>query len=92
MNKADLITALHCHTHQPRNICLDIVDAIGPILTNALTDGEEVTLPGIGKLKVQQRAAREGRNPKTLEVIPIAAKKVLTFYPTARLKELIATS
>jgi len=37
------------------------------------------TLPGLGKLVIQQRKARLGRNPKTGETIKIAAKKVLKF-------------
>ena len=37
------------------------------------------TLPGLGKLVIQQRKARTGRNPKTGEAIKIPAKKVLKF-------------
>ena len=37
------------------------------------------TIPGLGKLVIQQRAARNGRNPKTGETIKIPAKKVLKF-------------
>ncbi len=37
------------------------------------------TIPGIGKLVVQQRKRRKGRNPATGETIIIPAKKVLKF-------------
>ena len=37
------------------------------------------TIPGIGKLVVQQRKRRKGRNPATGESIIIPAKKVLKF-------------
>jgi len=37
------------------------------------------TLPGIGKIILVQRKARNGRNPRTGEVIRIAAKKVVKF-------------
>jgi DNA-binding protein HU-beta len=37
------------------------------------------TLHGLGKLVIQNRKARMGRNPKTGEAIKIAAKKVLKF-------------
>ncbi len=37
------------------------------------------TIPGIGKLVVQKRKARTGRNPRTGESIKIPAKKVLKF-------------
>ena len=37
------------------------------------------TIPGLGKLVVQHRKARMGRNPQTGEAIKIPAKKVLKF-------------
>jgi len=37
------------------------------------------TLPGIGKLVLVQRAARQGRNPATGETIQIPAKTVVKF-------------
>jgi len=37
------------------------------------------TVPGLGKLRLKDRKARKGRNPKTGETIHIPAKKVLKF-------------
>jgi DNA-binding protein HU-beta len=37
------------------------------------------TIPGLGKLVVQKRKARTGRNPATGETIKIPAKNVLKF-------------
>ena len=37
------------------------------------------TIPGLGKLVVQKRKARMGRNPQTGQPIKIPAKKVLKF-------------
>jgi DNA-binding protein HU-beta len=37
------------------------------------------TLPGLGKLILQDRAARVGRNPQTGEPVQIPAKKVVKF-------------
>ncbi len=47
------------------------------------------TLPGMGKLVVQQRKARMGRNPKTNEPIKIPAKKVLKFRIAKAAKDAI---
>lgn len=55
------------------------VEALFGLIKDALLDGEEVTLPGIGKLKVKTRPARNGRNPKTGETITIPEKKVVKF-------------
>lgn len=47
------------------------------------------TFPGIGKLVVQQRKARNGRNPATGETIKIPAKKVLKFRIAKAAKDAI---
>jgi DNA-binding protein HU-beta len=41
-----------------------------------LGGGDEVQLTGFGKFSAAQRAAREGRNPRTGERMQIAAKRV----------------
>lgn len=47
------------------------------------------TLPGLGKLKLVQRSAREGRNPATGEKIKIPAKKVLKFSVAKAAKDCV---
>ncbi|WP_299695511.1 HU family DNA-binding protein [uncultured Vibrio sp.] len=59
-----------------------IIDGI----TNTLADGDDVTLVGFGTFKISHRAAREGRNPKTGEVIQISASKSPTFKAGKELK------
>jgi DNA-binding protein HU-beta len=56
------------------------------IYERTLLTGEEVTVPGVGKLKVVTKAARNGRNPKTGEAIQIPAKRVVEFTPSAEFK------
>lgn len=47
------------------------------------------TLPGLGKLVLQERAARMGRNPATGATIQIPAKKVVKFRVAKAAKEAI---
>jgi len=47
------------------------------------------TVPGLGKLVVVARKAREGRNPATGEKIRIPAKKVLKFRIAKAAKDAI---
>lgn len=46
-------------------------------------------IPGLGKLVLQARKARQGRNPATGEVIAIPAKKVLKFRVAKAAKDAI---
>ena len=48
-------------------------------ISDALKDGESVTLVGFGSFSIAARAARNGRNPQTGKSIQIPAKKVVKF-------------
>lgn len=58
-----------------------VLEQLGQIVADQLENGSELTLPGVGKLKVTERPARTGRNPSTGAAIEIAAKKVVKFVP-----------
>jgi DNA-binding protein HU-beta len=65
------------------------LDAILETITESLVDGEDVTLIGFGTFKISERAARDGRNPRTGEAIKIAASKVPSFKAGKALKDAV---
>ncbi|MDB6096609.1 MAG: ihfA [Francisellaceae bacterium] len=64
-----------------------LVDNLFYEIANLLEKGEEPRLPGLGKLSVKSKTARPGRNPKTLAMKIIKARKVVTFKPAQPLKK-----
>lgn len=64
-----------------------VVDSVFKVIADAAAAGDEVNLPGFGKFKVQERAAREGRNPQTGATVQIAAAKKLAFQPAKAVKD-----
>lgn len=56
-------------------------------IASAAASGEEVSLPGFGKFKAKDIAAREGRNPSTGETMTFAAQRKITFQPAKALKD-----
>ncbi|MCY1272040.1 DNA-binding protein HRL53 [compost metagenome] len=64
-----------------------VFEQLAQIAQDSLENDGELTLPGIGKLKVSERAARQGRNPQTGKTIEIAAKKVVRFVPAKALAD-----
>lgn len=84
MNKGDLIQAFATAADVKFNDAKDVVETIGEIFGSTLLAGEEVTIPGVGKLKVVVKPARAGRNPATGEAIDIPAKRVVKFTPSAQ--------
>lgn len=68
--------------------------AVGAIVTtvsNALKEGDRVTLVGFGSFEVTRRKARTGRNPQTGKEINIKAAQVPKFRPGKNLKAALST-
>lgn len=68
------------------------VDSILDIMGESLLTERPVKISGFGKLKVKNKAARSGRNPKTTEKIIISRRKVVTFQPSKKLLDSINAS
>lgn len=85
MNKADLINAIAAEAGLTKVDARKALDATVKAITEALADGDKVSLIGFGTFSVAERAARQGINPKTKAPIQIAAKTVAKFKPGAEL-------
>jgi DNA-binding protein HU-beta len=93
MNQVELIDAISTHRNDKgvsKSAIKFALDALGEIAQAELQKGGEVTLPGIGKLSADLRAARIGRNPKTGAEIAIAAKRVPKFSASKALKDAVS--
>ncbi|MBT9473202.1 MAG: HU family DNA-binding protein [Phenylobacterium sp.] len=66
-----------------------LVDGVFKAITEAAARGEEISIPGFGKFKVQDKPARTGRNPSTGAAIEIAATKKVVFQPAKALKDAV---
>ncbi|MCR2831927.1 integration host factor subunit alpha [Acidithiobacillus ferrooxidans] len=64
-----------------------LVESFFNQIRNTLAAGEEVKLSGFGKFTIREKNPRPGRNPRTAEMIPIAARRVVTFRASPLLKE-----
>lgn len=71
----------------PRDVAPLALAALGEVMAAELLGGGEIPLPGVGKLKVKETAARKGRNPKTGESIDIPAGSKVVFTACKELKE-----
>ncbi|MFY9116379.1 MAG: HU family DNA-binding protein [Bacteroidales bacterium] len=85
MNKADLIAAMAAESGLSKVDAKKALDAFLTATTEALKNGERVTLVGFGSFVVGERGARMGRNPRTGDTIKIKAKKVVKFRPSIEL-------
>ena len=83
----DLVSALAEKTGLSKVQTKEVLDAHAELLTSELQSVGSVQLAGIGKLKLGERAAREGRNPATGETIQIKASKTVKFSGGKKFKD-----
>ncbi|MDH4384120.1 MAG: HU family DNA-binding protein [Caulobacter sp.] len=88
MNTADIIDTVASKDDKlTKAQAKAIVDGVFAAIRDAAIKGEEVSVPGFGKFKVQDKPARTGRNPSTGAAIEIAASKKVVFQPAKALKD-----
>jgi DNA-binding protein HU-beta len=89
MTKNELIEAVADKTHMPRLAAASAVEATFDCITAALKDGGEVKIMGFGNFRVIERAARDGRDPRTGAPVKIEASKRPRFSAGKGLKEAV---
>ena len=87
MNKAELITKIAESGKMTKKEAEVALNAFKDSVMGALAEGEKVQLVGFGTFEVRERAAREGRNPRTKETINIPASTVPVFKAGKEFKE-----
>ena len=63
-----------------------IVDAVFREMGRAVSGEGRFAWPGFGTFTVKERAARQGRHPRTGEAMQVAASRTVAFKPAAALK------
>ncbi|WP_347554623.1 integration host factor subunit alpha [Robbsia sp. KACC 23696] len=89
LTKAELAELLFDNVGLNKREAKDMVEAFFDVLRSALESGECVKLSGFGNFQLRDKPQRPGRNPKTGEAIPIAARRVVTFHASQKLKGLV---
>lgn len=89
MNKTELISAIAEQTELSKKDAEKALKAFTDIVTDELKKGEKVQIVGFGTFEVSERAAREGRNPRSGETMTIAASKAPKFKAGKALKDIV---
>ncbi len=87
MTKAEVVRVLIEKTGLPRKDAVDAVEMFLESVKSSLKAGEKVSLVGFGTFMVKEKNARNGRNPRTGDMIQIPEKKVAVFKPGKALRE-----
>ena len=89
MNKTELIAAVAEKAELSKKDAEKAVKAFTEVVAEELNKGEKIQLVGFGTFEVSERAAREGRNPRTGEKMMIEASKTPKFKAGKALKDAV---
>lgn len=88
MTKSDLVSKVaERMSHVSKKDTEMIVNSVFESMSEALKRGDRIEIRGFGSFQVKLRESREGRNPKTGEIVSIPAKRTPFFKVGKELKE-----
>jgi integration host factor subunit alpha len=89
LTKAHLAELLYENIGLNKREAKDMVDAFFELMVQRLMTGTDVKITGFGNFQIRTKKPRPGRNPRTGEAIAIAARRVVTFHASHKLKDQI---
>jgi len=87
MNKSEFVTFISEQGKISKSEAEKALNMVTGSMITALKKGKGINLVGFGTLGIQQRDAREGRNPKTGEKMKIKAYKQPVFKAGKAMKD-----
>lgn len=90
LSKAVLVDVLSERMRLNKQDARLLVEQFFELIRLRLSQGCSIKLSGFGNFILRDKDERPGRNPKTGEKIPVAARRVVTFKPGLKLKSQIS--
>jgi integration host factor subunit alpha len=86
LTKADIANCLFEEIGLTKRESKEIVELFFEQICGALAQGQQVKISGFGNFELHDKKERPGRNPKTGEMIPVSARRVVTFRSGQKLR------
>lgn len=90
MNKPEFVMLLSERYDVTKKDAEKMYDNVFGTLVDAISEGYEVAIPSLGRVKIGERAARVANNPRTGEKVEVPAKKAPKFQFSKNIKEAVA--
>ena len=87
LTKAEMADRLFEELGLNKREAKDLIDSFFETVGQSLQSGVDVKISGLGNFQLREKSARPGRNPKTGELVPISARRVVTFHASQKLKD-----
>ena len=89
LTKAELVDSLFNKVGMSKKEAKNFVESFFEEISTQLEENVSVKLSGFGNFQLRDKAPRPGRNPKTGVNAQISARRVVTFHPSQKLKEMV---
>lgn len=90
MTKRELVIRVANKLGMTQSDVSKIIEGAFDTISQSLASGQRWELRDFGVFEVKTRASRIGRNPRTGDQVPVPERRVVTFRPGKRMKELVA--
>ncbi|MFO7973078.1 MAG: HU family DNA-binding protein [Candidatus Hydrogenedentota bacterium] len=90
MTKRELVIRVANKLGMTQSTVAKIIEGTFDTISQTLAEGKRWELRDFGVFEVKTRASRIGRNPRTGEQVPVPERKVVTFRPGKKMKELVS--
>lgn len=86
LNKTELVAKIAAETGQSQAAVSNVLDGLFAAVSDTVSKGDKVSIPGWVSFEVVSTSARTGRNPRTGESIEIPAGKRVKVTAGSKLK------
>ncbi|WP_118791562.1 integration host factor subunit alpha [Haemophilus haemolyticus] len=86
ITKIDIIEYLSDKYQLSKHDTKNVVENFLEEIRSSLESGHDVKLSGFGNFELRDKSPRPGRNPKTGDVVPVSARRVVAFKPGQKLR------
>ena len=90
LSKPEFVTLLSERYELSKKDATEMYDDVFGILAEAVSEGNEVAIPNLGRVKIVERAARMANNPRTGGKVEVPAKKVPKFQFAKNVKDAVS--
>ena len=90
MTKRELVIRVANSLGMTQSDVAKVIEGTFEAISRALADGERWELRDFGVFEVKTRASRIGRNPRTGDQVPVPERRVVTFRPGKKMKEMVS--
>lgn len=90
LNKPEFVTLLAERCEISKREATEMYDDVFGALVDVISEGNEVAIPNLGRVKIVKRAARVANNLHTGEKVDVPAKNAPKFQFAKNIKEAVA--